>query len=112
VERVGPEALTRLLEYQWPGNVRELEHVIERAVLLCAKPTLEVSDLAPALHERAPADGVAFSGQVIPMRELQRRYAAWALEQLGGRRVQTADRLDVDYKTLQRWLAGDADRTT
>jgi DNA-binding NtrC family response regulator len=43
------------------------------------------------------------------MIEVQRRYARWALDQLGGHKTRTADRLDVDVKTLNRWLADPKD---
>jgi DNA-binding NtrC family response regulator len=35
-KRLGPGALTKLMEHGWPGNVRELMHVLERAVILSA----------------------------------------------------------------------------
>jgi two-component system response regulator HydG len=106
VESVGPDAFARFLDHAWPGNVRELEHVIERAVLLGKRASISLEDLPPALRDGAPPGGAfGFAGEVIPMRELQRRYAAWALEQLGGRKVQTAEKLGVDFKTLQRWLS-------
>jgi hypothetical protein len=38
------------------------------------------------------------------MRELQRRYAAWAYEQLGARNMITAEKLGIDPKTLSRLL--------
>jgi two-component system response regulator GlrR len=41
-----PEVLQSLILYGWPGNVRELEHVIERAIVLCAGPLIEGSDLS------------------------------------------------------------------
>jgi DNA-binding NtrC family response regulator len=44
------------------------------------------------------------------MREIQYRYAAWALEQLGGRKMLTAEKLGVDDKTLARLLAEGAAR--
>ena len=40
-----PEALEALTEYSWPGNVRELENVMERAMILCAGPSITVKDL-------------------------------------------------------------------
>ena len=33
-----------LQDYPWPGNVRELESVLERAVILCPGPVLQLAD--------------------------------------------------------------------
>ena len=33
-----------LQDYPWPGNVRELESVLERAVILCPGPILQLAD--------------------------------------------------------------------
>ncbi len=105
VERFGPQALARMLDHAWPGNVRELEHVVERAVLLGRAAEVTASELPASLSEEASApQGAAFSGEVLPMRELQRRYAAWAYERMGGRKLLTAEKLGVDFKTLSRWL--------
>jgi two-component system response regulator HydG len=38
------------------------------------------------------------------MRDVQRRYAAWALEQMSGSKSRTAERLGIDVKTLSKWL--------
>jgi formate hydrogenlyase transcriptional activator len=38
------ETMTALQDYQWPGNVRELESIIERAVILCPGPVLQLTD--------------------------------------------------------------------
>jgi DNA-binding NtrC family response regulator len=41
-----------LTSHQWPGNIRELSNVIERAMLFCDGPCIDVSvlpgELAPA----------------------------------------------------------------
>jgi two-component system response regulator HydG len=47
----------------------------------------------------------ALEGAVLPIREVQRRYAAWALERFGGHKARTAEALGVDVKTLSKWLA-------
>ncbi len=40
-----PEAIMKKLqEHPWPGNVRELESVIERAVILCPGPVLQLAE--------------------------------------------------------------------
>jgi formate hydrogenlyase transcriptional activator len=38
------ETMKALQEYPWPGNVRELESVIERALILCPGPVLQLAD--------------------------------------------------------------------
>jgi two-component system response regulator HydG len=107
VEGFSRGALARILEHAWPGNVRELAHVVERGVLLGAAAEITEADLGIA---PAPADHtLAFSGEVIPMLEVQRRYARWAYDQMQGHKTRTADKLDVDTKTLNRWLADDRD---
>jgi len=106
VERFAPDAMARLLDYAWPGNVRELAHAVERVVLLGRQAEVHASDL-PAATVQAPAAGLpsGLDGAVLPIREVQRRYAAWALERLGGHKARTAEALDVDTKTLAKWLA-------
>ena len=103
VLRLSPGALERLLHHRWPGNVRELEHVIERLVLLGRSAEVLVQDLPKTLGER-PRPVSVFAGAVLPMRDLQRRYAVWAYEQLGARKLATASTLEVDPKTLGKWL--------
>ena len=36
--------MNALQDYPWPGNVRELESIIERAVILCPGPVLQLAD--------------------------------------------------------------------
>jgi two-component system, NtrC family, response regulator HydG len=101
----GPDAMARLLDYAWPGNVRELAHAVERVVLLGREAEVRASDL-PAATVQSPAPGLppGLESAVLPIREVQRRYAAWALERLGGHKTRTAEALDVDAKTLAKWL--------
>ena len=103
--RFSREAMRKLLDHPWPGNVRELAHAVERGVLLASGQEIAAADLELVVPRAEPA--MLFGGDVVPMLELQRSYARWALEQLGGHKTRTAERLDVDAKTLNRWLAGD-----
>ena len=77
--------------------------------MLGRAPDVGVEDLPTTLHARS-SNETAFGGPVVPMREIQHRYAAWALEQLGGRRMLTAEKLGVNDKTLARLLAEAAAR--
>jgi formate hydrogenlyase transcriptional activator len=44
ITSIQKETMQALQDYPWPGNVRELESVIERAVILCPGPVLQLAD--------------------------------------------------------------------
>ncbi|HEX7837627.1 MAG TPA: sigma-54 dependent transcriptional regulator [Kofleriaceae bacterium] len=103
------EAITYLLDHAWPGNVRELAHVVERCVLLADRSEIGEADLPARIRVAPQEDKPAFRGEVVAMRELQRQYARWAFAQLGGHKTRTSDKLEIDVKTLNKWLASDED---
>ncbi len=111
VERLSRDAMNRLIEHSWPGNVRELEHAIERAVLLGRAADADAADLPATIGAKRDST-TKFGGDVMPLREIQRRYVAWAYEELGGRKLVTADRLAIDIKTLGRWLHATDDQAS
>ena len=44
ITSIHKETMKELQEYPWPGNVRELESIIERAMILCPGPVLQLTD--------------------------------------------------------------------
>jgi two-component system response regulator HydG len=104
VERAAPEVMERLLEYRWPGNVRELAHLVERMVVLGREPEVHTVDLPSALGASHSKEWSGFD-EILSSREMQRRYAAWVLEKLGGNKARTAETLGIDVKTLGKWLS-------
>jgi PAS domain S-box-containing protein len=44
ITSIQKETMKSLQDYPWPGNVRELESIIERAVILCTGPVLQLAD--------------------------------------------------------------------
>lgn len=50
VDGITEQAMDALVDYPWPGNVRELMNVIERAVLLCRGPKIDLQDLPAAVN--------------------------------------------------------------
>jgi two-component system, NtrC family, response regulator HydG len=110
-EKLSREALDCLLAYDWPGNVRELAHVLEKVVLLGRTSVVSLDDVPDSVRNaerKAPSD---FQGEILPIRDLQRRYANWALGQLGGHKGKTAEKLGIDAKTLWKWLNDSNDDT-
>ncbi|MDB4934534.1 MAG: Response regulator of zinc sigma-54-dependent two-component system [Labilithrix sp.] len=108
VERFSHEAMLRILDYAWPGNVRELENAVGRAVLLGRTVEALPGDLPAAVaKKRSVRATFDFGEEIVPVRELQRRYAASVLERLGGRKTLACEKLGIDAKTLNKWLAID-----
>ncbi|HVR01949.1 MAG TPA: helix-turn-helix domain-containing protein, partial [Polyangia bacterium] len=104
VRGFSPKALERLREYRWPGNVRELAHTVEKLVLLGQSSEIGVDEVSELVTDVDKQSSLEFRGDIIPLREVDRRYAAWALAQTGGHRGKTAEKLGVDPKTLRKWL--------
>ncbi len=105
MQRFSAEAMRQLLAYPWPGNVRELAHVVERALVLSRDAEVGLDELPPSLRSPESPHPALSDGQILPIRVVQRRYAAWVLGQCGGHRGRAAEKLGVDVKTLYNWLS-------
>jgi two-component system, NtrC family, response regulator AlgB len=58
-----PEVSNAFAGYTWPGNLRELRNVIERAVILASRETIDMSDL-PEEFGSKPDPGIAVGSRV------------------------------------------------
>lgn len=108
-----PEAMNHMQHYAWPGNVRELENAIERAVVLCRRPQIDVEDL-PETITNTPAP--AFTFQVpdlweeilrpMPLEQAleapERKIIEAALKRNNWNRNATAAELDINRTTLYK----------
>jgi Nif-specific regulatory protein len=103
---VAQQAMERLVRYDWPGNIRELQNTIERAVIICRGPVLDMDNdrlIAAESGERnsawadpaaaAPANpqptaGVVAAGSgrtaTMTLEETERRHILAVLEQTRG----------------------------
>ena len=59
INRIEPQSLGRLCDYDWPGNVRPLENAMERAVTLETGSELHVEVPERARAMAASANGAA-----------------------------------------------------
>ena len=95
---ISQEGLRALESYRWPGNVRELRNVIERAVLLGARPVITRDDL---LLGRPPAPGqverhlVSIPPGGIRFDDLERDLVVQALERAAGDPVRAGELLGM-----------------
>nr|MBF0221365.1 sigma-54-dependent Fis family transcriptional regulator [Desulfobulbaceae bacterium] len=125
VKSLSERSLEKFLCYAWPGNVREMENMIERAVLLSQGPTLEPWDLwdegaaeymepvespvLPASQPEASSDGSVAqvsiqSGEMIPLREVERQMIMQALHKTDNNRTHAAKMLGISVRTLRNKL--------
>jgi len=54
---ISPKAMEALINYSWPGNIRELRNAMERAVLLCDEPTIDLGHLPQDIALPTPPPG-------------------------------------------------------
>jgi len=98
IKTVPKAVLKSLQDYSWPGNVRELEHVIERAVITCTGPVLQLADRlegeAVQAKEEPPAELAAMEREHI-LRVLQK--TRWKINGPGG----AAALLNIHPSTLR-----------
>jgi transcriptional regulator with PAS, ATPase and Fis domain len=102
VQGISEEALETLLAYEFPGNVRELENIMERAVVLCNGATIQPAHLPEDLHRFETRLARPRFDRLVTLRENERQYIAWVLEQTGGNKTRAAEILEVDRATLWR----------
>ncbi|CAN5905057.1 sigma-54 dependent transcriptional regulator [soil metagenome] len=100
IEGIAEQALKVLASYDWPGNVRELENVIERAVVLCEGPQVEMRHLPPSLVPSDQRDGPPpIPGSTI--QDLERYAILKTLEACGGSTSKAASILGVSPRKIQ-----------
>lgn len=113
-----PAAAQRLLTYAWPGNVRELRNCVERAVALSQHDEIAPEDLPERIQRyqtRPILLPIEEPAEIVPMREVERRYIAQVLKAVNGSKTTAAKLLGFDRKTLYRKMTryglGDGDET-
>jgi len=110
VPTLGAEAMRALGAYDFPGNVRELGNILERALVRCREPVLELADLELARLE-LPVDGAidlcaGDEGPGNTAAESPRGELSSEVARVGDPRF--PDWLPIDLPTLERLAIGEA----
>jgi DNA-binding NtrC family response regulator len=98
------ETLAVLQNYYFPGNVRELENIIEHAVAMTREDVISVKDLPSDFSEIGVFSFEQPDSQVMPLREMERKYIEWVLSRVGRNKTQAAKLLAIDRSSLWRHL--------
>ena len=103
---VSEPALAWMKEQEWRGNVRELKNVIERAVLISSRKTLEVEDFWEDTGGGVEKDRGAEMGESASfcLKHMEQRMISKALEKTQGNRTHAAKMLGISIRTLRNKL--------
>jgi formate hydrogenlyase transcriptional activator len=78
ITSIQKETMKALQDYPWPGNIRELESVLERAVILCPGPVLQLAD-------KLDTSTLPLSSAVRTLEEMERNQILQVLSEIGWR---------------------------
>lgn len=98
------DALESLKTYDWPGNVRELRNIIERAVVLSTKGTIDDDDLGLGDSGTHFQVDPSLAGLHEQVREFKKRVIQDALKQSAGLQGEAAKRLGIQRTYLSRLM--------
>jgi len=107
IDRIEPEVMRLLMNYEWPGNVRELENIIERAIVLAERSTLNTEDIPEelALGPARTRISIPFLGETdLSIKKVERKVEEElirrALMRTGGNKTQAAKLLEISHRAL------------
>ena len=93
------EAIKAMLGYYWPGNVRQLENRVKKAVIMTDRALLNADDMGihePNRRSIKPLDEAS--------EDFKKNYIKEALELNNWNKAQTARDLEVDPRTIFRYI--------
>ncbi len=104
VERVSPDVIDILKQYDFPGNVRELENIIERGIALATGDQIEVSHLPEDLQETTLLTFRRKEGVIPTLEDQEKSYIEWVLQETDNNKTEAAKLLGIDRVSLWRKL--------
>jgi formate hydrogenlyase transcriptional activator len=102
IESIPAAVMDALIRYPWPGNIREMQNVIERAVILCRGPELEIP--VSEFKQQTKAASADFSSSLPTLEETERKHILRALGETNwiiGGSAGAAFKLGMKRTTLQ-----------
>lgn len=110
MDRIEPDALGLLQDYEWPGNVRELENVIQSAIILTRENSIHVEDLPLSIRGdnvigfSSPSPAGSFEQRI---RDYKIRLATTAVRENNGNKTLAARSLNISRAYLHRLIRFD-----
>ncbi len=98
------ETLALIKSYYFPGNVREMENIIEHAVAMARDDVINVKELPSDFSKIGVFSFDQTDSEIMPLREMERKYIEWVLSRVGRNKTQAAKLLGIDRSSLWRHL--------
>ena len=98
--RLTDEALEALSQYAWPGNVRELENLLQRLVIVCDGPVIDITDLPGSMRFTIARSRHGDK----TLAEVEAEHIRAVLARTGDNKTRAAEILGIDRKTLREKL--------
>lgn len=100
-KRMAPEALQVCQRFPWPGNVRQLRNTVERLVITCREPVVNIPDLPDFLreHDRNTTTFTVRPG--TPLAEVEKMLIRQTLMHVTTNREEAAKALGISRRALQ-----------
>ncbi len=100
-KRMSPEAMQLTQRFPWPGNVRQLRNVIERLVITCREPVVEVPQLPDFLREYDRNQTTFTVRPGTPLAEVEKMLIRQTLAHVTSNREEAARALGISRRALQ-----------
>ncbi len=100
VRRIDPQIFTTIESYDFPGNIRELRNMVERALIICDSPTLQLQHFSiPINNMELPCTD---DENIIPLETIEKTMLLRALKRTSGNQTKAAKLLGVSQKAVER----------
>jgi len=100
-KRLSNDALQLAQRFPWPGNVRQLRNVIERLVITCREPVVQVGDLPEFLRDYDRNQTTFTVRPGTPLAEVEKLLIRQTLAHVTSNREEAAKALGISRRALQ-----------
>ena len=111
VEKISPEALVVLQEFDWPGNVRQLQNAIESSIAVATRPIIRPEDLPEPIRPTKKrvfldtTEDLDFkSAKDRVVKAFERQYLEQLLEKHNNNISKVAQEAQLNRKSIYRML--------
>jgi len=100
-KRMSTEALQACQRFPWPGNVRQLRNMIERLVITCPNPEVDVPDLPDFLRQHDQSSVTFNIRPGCSLAEVEKLLIRQTLNHVASNREHAAKALGISRRALQ-----------